>query len=194
MTLQLGLIAQGATAATQAAAFPGDEPLRDGLSEAGVLPPSLRRWRGAELRLSPRLAARQTAAGLGLGAADPEAGLADLDCGRWSGRALAEVAAAEPAALAAWLADPAFAGHGGESRAALAARAAGWLDALTPHRGRVLAVTHAAVIRSLVLHVLQAPAPAFWCLDLAPFSFTELSHDGRRWALRGLGLPLRAED
>jgi broad specificity phosphatase PhoE len=194
LTLQLGLIAQGATSATLAAAFPGDEPLRDSPPARGDLPPHLRRWRGADLRLSPRLAARQTADALGLGGAVADADLADLDCGRWSGRALADVATAEPAALAAWLADPAFAGHGGESRAALAARAAGWLNALLPGKGRVLAVTHAAVIRSLVLHVLQSPAAAFWRLDVAPLTLSELRHDGRRWALRGLGVPLGAAE
>jgi broad specificity phosphatase PhoE len=193
MTLQLGLIAHGPTAATLGAAFPAEDALLTEAAAPEGLPQGLRRWAAAAVRLSPARAARQTAARFGLtGTSDP--GLADLDCGRWSGRALAEVAASEPGALAGWLADPGFAAHGGESRDALSARAAAWLDACLQGKGRVLAVTHAAVIRSLVLHVLQAPAAAFWCLDIAPLTLTDLRHDGRRWVLRGVGLPLGAAE
>jgi broad specificity phosphatase PhoE len=186
MTLRVCLIAQGATASTRNAAFPADDPLLDATAAPAVLPRVLRRWAGAEVRVSPRLAARQTAARFGLtGACVSD--LADLDCGRWAGRAIAEVAAAEPEALRAWMTDPAFKAHGGESRTELSLRVAGWLQSLTERDGGVLAVTHAAVIRSLVLAVLQAPAEAFWRLDIAPLTLTDLRHDGRRWTLRGLG-------
>ncbi|MDZ7904797.1 MAG: histidine phosphatase family protein [Cypionkella sp.] len=115
MTLQLCLIAHAATKATRTAAFPADDPLPGAADTTGPVPQALRRWSGAAVRISPMLAARQTAARFGLtGVDDP--GLADMRYGRWAGRRLAEVAEAEPSLLAAWMADPAFTGHGGESR------------------------------------------------------------------------------
>jgi len=75
---------------------------------------------------SPARAAVETAAALGL-AATVDPGLADWHLGEWRGRALDEIAAAHPAELAAWLAAPDAAPHGGESLTALLARVAGWL-------------------------------------------------------------------
>ena len=53
-------------------------------------------------------------------------------------------------------------------------------------------MTHAAVIRAAVLIVLDAPASAFWRIDVEPLSLTDLRFDGRRWALRALGLAVEA--
>ncbi|MDZ7927695.1 MAG: histidine phosphatase family protein [Agrobacterium sp.] len=189
MTLQLCLIAQSATEATRTAAFPADDPLVTATDTAEPVPNGLRRWSGAEVRTSPMLAARQTAARLGLqGVDDPS--LADMRYGRWSGRTLAEVAEAEPSLLAAWMADPEFTGHGGESRQDLAHRVGQWLQNLYPITGRIVGITHASVVRAILLHVLQAPAEAFWSLDIAPATMTDLRHDGRRWTVRSLGVPV----
>lgn len=176
--LRLTLVAQAATAATRRAAFPDDGAveagaLRDVAAVAAVLPGRARAW------VSPARAAGETAAALGL-AAVAEAALADCDYGSWRGLTLDAVPAA---ALAAWLADPGAAPHGGESLAALCARVAGWLDG-DLGGGPAVAVTNAAVVRAAVLHVLGAPAAAFWRIDVAPLSVTRLQRSGGRWTLR----------
>ena len=184
---RLTLIAHAETAATRRAAFAGDEALCPQGWEAAqgsARPRADAAWR------SPALAARDTAEALGLAAA-AEPALRDLDAGRWAGLAFAAVAAGEPDAAGAFLGDPAFAGHGGESVEELLRRIAGWLDGLRGERGRLVAVTHAAVIRAAVLTVLGAPASAFWRMDVAPLEQVALSGDGRRWSLRAQPLHLR---
>ena len=183
MTARLTLIAQGATLATRRAAFPADEAL----FAAPILSPLPAH--GALALTSPRQAAVQTAQALGLGATiDPL--LDDANFGLWSGQTIAEIAAAQPEQLGQWLVDPAFNLHQGESRAALRVRAQGWLDGVTDGGQHVIAVTHAALIRALLCEVLQAPDAAFWKIDIAPLTLTDLRHDGRRWTLRRMGLSL----
>ena len=142
---------------------------------------------------SPATAALETAEALGLSAV-AEAPLRDVDHGRWRGRAFADVAREEPEAIAAWLADPGAAPHGGESLAVLLGRLAAWLDGrrVAANGARVLLVTHAAVIRAAVLHAIGAPPAAFWRLDVAPLSRTVLQGDGVRWTLAALNVPLLA--
>lgn len=185
MILDLLMICHGSTKAWRRAHFPADEPLdRQGLAGAGEAAAAMPFVRPA--LTSPARSARQTAAALGL-AALPDDSLADCDYGRWSGQALADVAAVEPEAVAAWLARPDAAPHGGESLLALIDRTAAWLTARTERR--LVAVTHPAVLRAALVHVLGAPAAAFWRIDVAPLSTVELRSDGRRWQLRSLAHP-----
>jgi broad specificity phosphatase PhoE len=93
---------------------------------------------------------------------------------------------AEAEAATAWIDDPAFAGHGGESFDMLAGRIAAWLAARRTIEGVVLAITHAAVLRAAAIAVLGAPTAAFWRIDAGPLSALTLSSDGRRWVLREL--------
>ncbi len=182
------LLGKAPTAAPHCPASPADEPVTpDALAQLPALATTLRRSDRAFT--SPRLAARQTAAALGLDAVETAA-LGDLDHGRWSGHGLAEIATSEPQALETFMRDDGAAPHGGESRAALRTRVADWLDGARDARGHTIAVTHAAVIRVAVLLVLKAPADAFWRLDVAPGSLADLRFDGRRWALRSLGVAL----
>ena len=102
--------------------------------------------------------------------------LGPWDLGRWAGLPLLELPE-----LAAWRTDPAYDGHGGESALALAARVAGLLGGLHSRTGRIVAVTHAAVIRMAVLHALGAPLAAAWQLDIAPGSLTELHASPSGW-------------
>src|SRR5689334_23413628 len=60
--------------------------------------------------------------------------------------------------LAIWLTDPTRAPHGGESVVDLISRVGGWMDTLTARRGRLVAVTHPAVVRAAILVALDAPA------------------------------------
>lgn len=105
-----------------------------------------------------------------------ETALRPWDLGSWTGLPLAAVPD-----LAAWRSDPAYAGHGGESLLELHARVGGLLDRWHDRPGRRAAVTHAAVIRSAVLHALGAPAAAAWDLDVSPGSLTELHTTPHGW-------------
>ncbi|QAY95458.1 histidine phosphatase family protein [Methylovirgula ligni] len=183
MSLRLTLIAHAATAATRAAAFPLDEPLTPGdyakASAAAHVGPVDAAW------TSPALRAVQTAQALHLDAAiDPR--LADIDLRDWAGKSLAGLEATDAEALALWMADPGAAPHGGESVTRLLARVAGWLDTLRSSDGRIVAVTHAAVIRAAAVLALDANPKSFWRIDIAPLSFSRFHAQGGRWTLRCL--------
>ncbi|MFJ4775388.1 histidine phosphatase family protein [Streptomyces sp. NPDC088762] len=108
-------------------------------------------------------------------------GFRGLDTGEWAGRTLDEVAAADPAAVHAWLTDPHYAPPGGESVAALIARVGAELDGLAAatHRAEV----EQAVVRAAVVHALELPAATFWRLDVRPESVTTLTGRAGRWNL-----------
>jgi broad specificity phosphatase PhoE len=210
MTVRLVLVTHAPTTATQAARFPSDEPLNErGAADAQAATGMLRRiervYRGGELRCA------QTASALGLTtaahaahAADGvEAALADWDLGVWQGHSLTELQADRPGELLAWLTDPAAAPHGGETLNQLLTRAADWLATLTDKTttdkttsdgaggsARIAAVTHPALVRAVVTHVLKAPPGSFWRIDAAPLSQTWLSYHHGRWQLRETGHPL----
>ncbi|MFB9836903.1 histidine phosphatase family protein [Actinoallomurus acaciae] len=189
MTVRLVLVAHAATEATRQARFPADDVSLDpnGTAAAVAANGALRRittaCRGPEERC------RRTAAALGLDAVTDPA-LADLDIGAWRGTTLTELEADHSADLFAWLTDPDATPHGGESLTGLLARVARWLNELPTGTARIAAITHPAVVRAAVLHVLGAPAAGFWRLDAAPLSQTWLTHHGGRWQLRETGHPL----
>ena len=179
MTTRLVLVCHAATAATRRAAFPDDEPLEHPVEH---LPDPPR----ADLALcSPLARCLQTAAALGL-TATPDERLRDRDHGRWRGRTLAEVAAAEPVAVREWLSDPGAAPHGGESTLDLLGRIGDWLDALPRDHRRIVAVTTPAVIKAAVVHAILATPESFWRIDVPPLSRTVLSGRPDSWTLRSL--------
>ena len=107
---------------------------------------------------------RETAEVAGL-APELDEALAECDFGAWMGRRLADVG---PDGARAWMHDPDAAPHGGETLRAFAARVA------------------ACVVKAAVVHALDAPLRAFWQIDAAPLSLTELhAHDGR-WTVARL--------
>jgi broad specificity phosphatase PhoE len=175
MTTRLTLICHAATAATRRAAFPLDEPIE------AAPPPSDER---ADVVLrGPATRCAQTATALGLPATVDER-LRDCDFGDWAGRTMDELA---PAALREWLTEPAAAPHGGESTMDVLARVAGWLDELPRDHGRIVAITHPAVIKAAVVHAILATPRSFWRVDVAPLSRTVLSGRPTSWTLRRLG-------
>ncbi|MFE1173886.1 histidine phosphatase family protein [Streptomyces sp. NPDC058773] len=187
MTTRVMLVSPAAGDAQREVRFDDDGPLNEaGLrrvrAAAGALPPADRVF------ASPSVRCRRTAEGLGL-PVRPAGELAGCAMGGWRGRTLAEVADAEPAAVSAWLADPDFAGHGGESLRQLCDRIADWLARLAPDAGRVLAVVEPDVVRAAAVCALRVPAEVFWRLDVRPLTVTELSGRGGRWNL-GLGWEL----
>ncbi|MGV0835612.1 histidine phosphatase family protein [Mycolicibacterium thermoresistibile] len=179
--VRLSLVSHAMTDAVAAGRFPVDEPLnptgRQQIRRAESPVRVDRVWCGPEQRT------RQTAELLGLTAV-VEPRLTDLDHGRWSGLPLPDVPVAD---LAIWRTDPRRAPHGGETIAALLDRVGGWLDGLTGCPGRVVAVTHPAVVRAAVLLALDAPTTSFWRVDVAPVSRTVLHHRDRGWTLRLAG-------
>lgn len=155
-------------------------------SAAGSLPSA------ARVLASPSARCLETAAALGLeGVPVPE--LAGLDVGRWRGRTLDEVGAAEPDAVGRWLTDPGYAPHGGESVRELCARVGRRLAGARDLEGRTLAVVEPEVVRAAVVEALGMPVAAFWRLDVPPLTVTELSGRAGRWNLR-LGRPLSSPD
>jgi broad specificity phosphatase PhoE len=185
LSVRLDLFCHAATSATRAASFPADEPVDlQGLAKAAALADGIRRVDAAWT--SPALRARQTAEALSL-VATVEPLLRELDFGQWAGHSMADIGAKDPAGLAAWLGDADAAPHGGESVARLVERIASWLAALDHDAGRVVAVTHASVIRAAVVTTLGAAPEAFWRIDVAPLCRLRLQGDRGRWTLRSIG-------
>lgn len=179
---RLLLVRHAATEATRAAAFPADEPLdEEALGAAGrlrdVLPAR------CEAISSPALRCRQTAAAAGFEQPHVEPDVAECDFGSWTGRTLADVSVEEPESVRAWMTDADARPHGGESLRAFAVRVGGWLDRQAELDGRAVAIAHGGVVKAALVRALDAPIAAFWRVDVAPLSITELhAHDGR-WTL-----------
>ncbi|MEU3456862.1 histidine phosphatase family protein [Micromonospora sp. NPDC006766] len=191
MSSRLVLVSHAPTAATRAAAFPQNEPLdphglADAVALANVLP------RADEVRCGPALRCVQTAAALGLAPAIDEM-LRDADLGRWAGRMLDDVAAAEPDAVAAWLTNAAAAPHGGESLHDLLDRTGRWLGALPGTVRTLVAVTHPMVIRALIVNAIGAAPASFWRIDIAPLTGTVLRGGSGRWTVRMIAGPLACQ-
>ncbi|MFD9812011.1 histidine phosphatase family protein [Streptomyces sp. NPDC059080] len=190
MTSRVLLVSPATTASLRRAAFDDGDPLdasgaARARAAAGSLPAA------DAVVTSPSVRCRETAEALGLAPGDAPPELAGLDAGHWRGRTLEEVGAAEPEAVARWLADPQAAVSGGESVADACARVAHWLDALRPTGGRIVAVVEPEVVRAAAVHATGAPASGFWRFDVPPLTCTELSGRAGRWNLR-LGGPLAA--
>jgi broad specificity phosphatase PhoE len=192
VTVRITVICHGSTRALRRSAFPLDEGLDEqGLRQVADAAPVFCAAKDARLAdgarsvlCGPSLRCRQTASGLGLTAEDDD-GLRDIDTGRWSGRSLADVQAEDPEGVMAWLADPASAPHGGEPVLAVIARVAAWLRSRDDAAGgRIVAITHPAVVRAAVVHVLGTPPEAFWKIDAEPLSHIGLTGHGGRWRLR----------
>ncbi|MET0475693.1 MAG: histidine phosphatase family protein [Mycobacterium sp.] len=179
--VRLTLVSHAMTDAMAAGRFPRDEPLNslgrrqiDATTDLGVVDAAV---------CAPEKRAKQTAELLGL-RAETELLIADLNCGSWRGNVLSGVG---PAELMLWLTDPGQAPHGGESVTDLVERVRGWLDTLAARRGRLVAVTHPAVVRAAVLVALDAPPKSFWRIDVHPVSRTVMHLRGQAWTLRSTG-------
>jgi broad specificity phosphatase PhoE len=188
MAMRLTLISHAPNSATRAGAFPLDEPLDEhGLTMARQA--ATRMHVTDRALVSPALRARQTAEAFGISATiDPLLG--DCNFGGWAGRKLADVEKDEPDAVAAWVAEPSSAPHGGESIEELLRRIATWLGQQAGESGRLVAITHPAVIRAAIVEAIGAGARSFWRIDIAPLTLTDLRGGDRRWTLRATGVPI----
>jgi broad specificity phosphatase PhoE len=191
LTSRVLLVSAAMSVSARQARFDDGGSLDDGgaaraRAAAGSLPSAVR------VLTSPVARCRETAVALGLDGV-PARDLAGLDVGRWRGRTLDEVGAAEPDAVGRWLTDPECAPHGGESVRDLCGRVARWLADAQALEGRTLAVVEPEVVRAAVVGALGLPLSVFWRLDVPPLTVTGLSGRAGRWNLR-LGRPLAAPE
>jgi broad specificity phosphatase PhoE len=68
----------------------------------------------------------------------------------------------------------------------LLTRIANWLDKLGDGDDRIIAVTHASVIRAAAIVALDANPKSFWRIDIAPLSFSRFQARGSRWTVHSL--------
>ena len=176
-------VCHGSTTATRRAAFPLDEPLEPAAAAAAAnLAERLHLPSGGQVLTGPTLRCRQTAELLGLPSI-VDIGLGDWKLGSWAGRTLDELSAEAPDEIQAWITDPSSTPPGGEPLTSVIERVGRWLDASDKRPTRVIAVTHPAVIRSAILHTLQAPADSFWRIDVSPLAVVEVRGHPGRWSL-----------
>lgn len=173
--LRLDLVSHGMTEAMRKARFPVDESLteagRRAIAAGG-------RLTAARVRTGPERRTVETAALMGL-PGEEDTRLRDLDAGAWRGGELMSVPQDE---LYAWLTDPQFRGHGGESVIDVVERTRYWLAEIAAEGMSTIAVTHPAVIRAALLVTLDAPPKSFWRIDIPPGSVTRLHFRGE-WTL-----------
>jgi broad specificity phosphatase PhoE len=185
---RLLLVRHASTRATRAVAFPVDEPLDEHGRQAaarlaGAIP------RGCETVSSPALRCRETAEAAGL-SARVDGAVTECDFGRWAGVTLRQIDAEDPDGARAWMLDPGAAPHGGESLRDFAARIGRWLESETQPAGAAAVITHGGVVKAAVINALGAPIEAFWRIDAAPLSVTELHCHDARWTLTRLNQPI----
>jgi broad specificity phosphatase PhoE len=185
MSVRVSLVAAARSSSPLAERFDDDRPLdQAGRNEVQLAARALVPLGAAELRYcSPT--SRSRAAGQALGFAPmAQPALRDCDMGRWRGWTLSDVAAREPAAVNAWLADPRSAPHGGEPLLAFIARIGGWLDTRPACDGSIVAVAEPSVVRAALVYALGAPPSTYWNVDVRPLSTITLVGLRGRWSLR----------
>ncbi|SCY94435.1 Broad specificity phosphatase PhoE [Streptomyces sp. 136MFCol5.1] len=185
MSVRVSLVAAARSSSLLAERFDDDRPLdQAGWHEVQLAAPALVPLGAAELRYcSPTARSRATGEALGY-APMAQPALRDCDMGRWRGLTLSDVAAREPAAVDAWLADPRSAPHGGEPLLAFISRIGGWLDTRPACEGSIVAVAEPAVVRAALVYALGAPPSTYWNVDVRPLSSITLAGLPGRWSLR----------
>ena len=161
--------------------FPDDDPL-DTRGRREVADFLERRDHPSSMRAfsSPMRCAVQTAQAMGLNATVDQA-LADMDYGKWRGMRISDLAQREPVSLHAWLNDPAVMPPGAEAFEELQTRIGTWIECLTEN-GRVLAITHAPVIRAALIHALGLDRKTAFQRRIAPMEpITLHRRPDRRW-------------
>jgi broad specificity phosphatase PhoE len=183
MATQLTMLCSAATAASRVGAFPArDQPLDvagfDKARRRSIAP------KPAVVLRSPARAAGETAAALGF-AATLEDRLADMEFGVWEGRSLAEIHTTQPQELERWIAQPERGAPSGETFDQVRQRIRPWLAAMERTDRRVLAITHAAIVRAVLAEALELPDRSAMRFDIAPLSAVRLSFN-REWRMQEL--------
>lgn len=177
---RLTLVTHAMTDAMRRGRFTADEPVDGtGLRDLG---PASYPGRVEAVEVAPERRTQQTAEGLGL-RGTVVADLRDIDYGHWAGSSMDDLADED---VLAWLTDTSTLPPDGESIDALLARVARWMDRVSSQQGRIVAVTHPAVVRAVVIRTLDAPASSFWRVDVPPLTSTSVNFRGGRWTLRSV--------
>jgi broad specificity phosphatase PhoE len=162
-----------------------DAPLDPvGRAQAQAAADRLRECQVRRVDASPRLRTRQTAATIAAACGvrvQVATALDELDFGDWAGRRFADLDA-DPR-WQAWNSDRDSATTpASDSMAAVRARALAWLQAQVPVPAATIqvVVTHAEVIRALLLPALGLPFSAWSRLEIAPGSCTWVRLRGER--------------
>lgn len=139
-----------------------------GLRQAGATAARLERWQVAAVYSSPLKRAVATAGIIGARRGlvpQPEPGLTDIDYGRWQGLTHEEARADDPRLYGLWLHRPQQVTFpGGEGLASVRERAVGAVRELVARHGQqtVALVSHKAVIKLLLCHLLALDDSDFW--------------------------------
>jgi len=166
------LITAARTGPNTALRFGADEPLdKRGRADCARLrlPVCDQIW------IAPERAAIETAELIGAhGRADPR--LASIDFGSWAQRSPEQI---DPTELGAWMTNPDFASHGGESVTDFVARLADWLASCP--EADLTAVVTTGTAQGLVAAALGCE---FWGVEAAPAHRIDLSRGSTRWRVR----------
>jgi broad specificity phosphatase PhoE len=189
-TLRLLAVRHGATEWTQARRFAGsqDIPLTaQGRLQAEAVAQALAGSSAATVYTSPLERARTSAEVI----AKPhrlepliEPAFREMAFGAWEGLRREELLARFPAEASVWAGTPHLVTPpGGEALTAVDARVRAALDALVEqHRGAtVILVSHAIVIRLIVLAALGLGPERLWSVDASPAGITEIEYQDA-WA------------
>jgi len=185
MSLRLFVLRHGETVFTRERRFAGwrDVPLTDaGLRQSEAAAAALSGVAISAVFASPLERARTSAEAVAKPhrvAVQIMPAFRELGFGAWEGRTRAEVEAAEPALYDVWRTAPdRFTAPGGESLPAVAKRVAEGIETLrADHDGEsVVLVTHAVVIRLIVLDGLGLGPARLWSIDASPAGITVLEY------------------
>jgi broad specificity phosphatase PhoE len=184
--LRLFVIRHGETAWSRERRFAGsrDIPLADeGLRQCEAVAAALGGKPVAAVYASPLERARASAEVI----AKPhrlevriEPAFREMAFGEWEGLSREEVAGRFPEAYAEWRTAPhRLALRGGETLAEVAVRVSGALGELcAEHAGEtVVLVSHAIVLRLIVLEALGLPPERLWTVDASPAGITEIEFE-----------------
>jgi len=188
--MRLFAIRHGATDSWRERRFAGsrDVPLAaDGRLQAEAVGQALRDAAVAAVYTSPlaraRTSAEIVAKAFGVEVC-AEPAFSEMAFGAWEGLTRDEVAARFPAEMATWRATPHLAvPPGGETLPAVDARVrAGLAELRALHGGdTIVLVSHAIVLRLLVLAALGLGPERLWTVDASPAGITEIEYHGD-WA------------
>jgi broad specificity phosphatase PhoE len=184
--LRLFVIRHGETAWSRERRFAGsrDVPLvPEGLRQCEAIARTLAGGALAAVYASPLERARASAEVI----AKPhrltvgiEPAFSEMVFGEWEGLTREEVAARFPAAFEQWRHAPHLARiAGGETLTAVAARARAGVEALlgTHTGGAVVLVSHAIVVRLIVLDALGLGPERLWSVDASPAGISEIEYE-----------------
>src|SRR5213593_3438114 len=185
MSLRLFVLRHGETVFSRERRFAGwhDIPLSDtGLRQCEAAATALSDVAVTAVYSSPLERARTSAEVIAKPhrlAVRVEPAFREMGFGEWEGRTRTEVATSAPALYERWRSAPeTFCAPGGESLSAVAQRVAAGIEALrAEHDGESLVlVTHAIVIRLIVLDGLGLGPARLWSIDASPAGITELEY------------------